>query len=160
MEKPQEGNQFPVILLAGAVVVLLVAGASYLLLHYTQGAAPGAERLPLGPDERTYAERIHFNDVQMSRAANFLNQEITFLSGVISNDGTRTIRDMEVRVEYRDSLNQVVLRETMHPLRALGSRPEPLPAGRSRRFQFGFEHIPEDWNRQYPEVRVTGLLLE
>jgi hypothetical protein len=93
----------------------------------------------------------------MARATNFLKQEFTYVAGTISNDGVQTIRAMEVAVEFRDDLNQVVLRETevLIPPNA-----EPLPAGQRRPFQITLEHIPAEWNQQYPSINVTGLTLE
>ncbi len=111
----------------------------------------------MGAAERAYAGQIHFQDQRMSRAANFLNQEVTFLFGTISNDGARAIREIEVSVEFRDQFNQVVLRDTR---RLLGPRAAPVGARQRREYQVGFEHVPNDWNRQYPTFRIGGLLLE
>lgn len=144
--------------LAGAGVVLLLLGGLYLLTRTaSSGGSQAPRRLPISAAEQAYAEEIHFLDLKMSRATNFLNQEVTFLFGVVSNDGKRTIRDMEVSVEFRDLLNQVVLREIHRPL---GPRAAPLLPGQRREFDLTFEHVPVDWNRRYPTIRVTGLLLE
>jgi hypothetical protein len=37
---------------------------------------------------------------------------------------------------------------------------EPLPAGQRRPFQITLEHIPAEWNQQYPSINLTGLTLE
>lgn len=155
---PEAKPRFPVTFLAGAVVVLGLLAGIYLWMRSLPAVAPQAEpRLPFTPVEQSYAERIHFQNLSMSRAENFLHQEVTYLTGEIANGGTRTILDLQVTIEYRDTLDQVILRETRRPL---GSRPVPLPGGRSREFQFGFEHIPDGWNHQVPIPRVTGLRLE
>jgi len=154
----EEKSNFPAALLAGSVVVLLSLGGVYLLTRNTKPSTSRVEEhLRLGPAEQAYTEHIHLRDLQMGRAANFLNQEVTFVFGALSNDGARAIRDIEVTVEFRDLLNQVVLRETRRPL---GRPAVPLPGGRGREFQLSFEHVPMDWNRQYPTLRVTGLVLE
>ncbi len=154
----EEKSGFPVALLVGFGVVLLLLGGIYLATRNSGPAeSPAEERLPFGPPGKAYGEHVHFRDLKMSRAANFLNQEVTFLFGVLSNDGARTIREIEVTIEFRDMLNQVVLRETR---RVFGQRVPPLPGGQSREFQLSFEHVPLDWNRQYPSIRITGLLLE
>ena len=93
----------------------------------------------------------------MSRAANLLNQEVTYVFGVLSNDGDRTIRELEVTIEFRDSLNQVVLRDTR---RFIGPRAKPVEPLRRREIEMTFDHVPDDWNRQYPSLRVTGLVLD
>ncbi len=151
-------SRVPLAFLAGLGVVLLLLGGVFLLTRVTRPTPSAArERLPMTPTQQAYARQIRFLDLKMSRAANFLNQEVTFVFGSVANDGPRAIREMEVTIEFRDPFNQVVLRDTRRPL---GARAAPLAAGQSREFQFNFEHVPSDWNRQSPVIRVTGLLLE
>ena len=154
----QEKKEFPVGFAVGVVVVLVLFGGLYLATRETGSPKAIVEQhLPLGPAERAYAQQIRFVDVKMSRAANFLNQEVTFVFGTLANDGGRTIRDIEVTLEFRDMFNQVVLRDTR---RLFGRRVAPLEGGKSREFQLTYEDIPDDWNRQYPSIRVAGLVLE
>ena len=115
------------------------------------------QRLPWGPTEQCYAKQIRFLEPKMGRAANFLNQEVTFIFGAVANDGPRAVREIGVTLEFRDVFSQVVLRDTR---RVLGPRSTPLASGQRRDFQFNFEHVPADWRRQYPSVRITGLLLD
>ena len=148
----------PMAFLAGLVVMGLLVGGVFLLTRGSKSSGPVVEKpLPLGAVEQTYANQIHFSDLKMSRAANFLNQEVTFLFGSVLNDGPRALHEIEVTIEFHDLFNQVVLRDTR---RVFGARSAPLAPGRRREFQFGFEHVPQDWNQQYPSIRVTGLLFE
>ena len=158
LQQPETKQGFGVALLVGAAIVALVLGGlAYLAHRQSIEAARGEQALPFGPTEQAYADRIHFLDLKMSRATNFLSQEFTFLYGVASNDGNRTIRQMDITVEFHDQLGQVVLRETQ---RIIGAKAEPLNGGFRRDFELTFEHMPDDWNRQYPTIRVTGLILE
>ena len=93
----------------------------------------------------------------MAHSTNFLNQEFTFIAGTLSNGGDRAIGALEVEIVFRDPFNQVVLRDTE---RLIGSAAQPLGAGQQRDFQVVLERLPSDWNRQYPSIRATGLLLE
>ena len=157
-EEPETKRGFGGALLVGAAIVAaLLGGLLWLAQRQSSEAARGEQALPFGPAEQAYAERIHFLDLKMSRATNFLSQEFTFLFGVVSNDGNRAIQGMEVTVEFRDQFDQVVLRDVQ---RILGAKAEPLNGGFRRDFELTFEHIPDDWNRQYPTIRVTGLVLE
>lgn len=153
-----EGNRFPVAFLAGVIVVFIVV-ASVVLLSRTShsGGSAVAEKLPFGPAEQAYAARIHFKDIQMARATNFLNQEFTYVAGTISNDGTQTIRQLEVTMEFHDPFNQVILRETRL---LIGANARPLTGGTLRDFQVSLDHVPAEWDQQYPAIRVTGLVLE
>jgi hypothetical protein len=149
---------FPAAFAMGVVIVLLLTGGLVWLTRVTQsrGARP-VGKLPFGPEEQAYAQHIHFQGGQMSQATNFLNQEFTYVAGTVSNDGSRALRALDVMFEFRDPFNQVVLRDPQRIL-ADGSL---LKAGESRDFQVTLgAHLPSEWNRQYPAIRVTGLLLE
>lgn len=153
-----ERSRFPVTLVAGAVVVLLLAAGVLLLSRLMQPRGPAAAaRLPFGTEEQAYAERIHFQDIEMSRATNFLNQEFTYVAGTISNDGGRTLAGLEITLEFHDPFNQVILREKQ---RVIGPAARPLSGGERRAFEVTLEHIPLEWNQQYPSIRVTGLVFQ
>ncbi len=152
-----QSRGFPLALLAGAGVILLLLGAFFLLSRGSRAPAPAASTaLPFGEAERAYAAQIKIADLQMSRAANMLNQEVTYLVGKVQNTGKRKARQIEVTVEYRDLINQLVLREKQ----SLLARSAPLVPGEQREFQLNFENVPNSWNRQYPAIRITGLQLE
>jgi hypothetical protein len=151
-----ERSRLAVLLIVGAVVVVLLAAGLILASRSLERRGPAAAaKLPFGPAEQAYAEQIHFQDIEMSRATNFLNQEFTYVTGAISNDGTRTLAGLEITIEFHDSFNQVILRQTQ---RVIGPAARPLPGGAQRAFQVTFEHIPSEWNQQYPSIRVTGLV--
>jgi hypothetical protein len=153
----EDKSRLPVALAAGAgVVLLLLAGLIFVTRSMrTHGSATEA-RLPFGSEEQAYAERIHFLDIQMARATNFLNQEFTYVGGTVSNDGTRTIRALEITLEFHDFMDQVVLRETQQ---LIGAATRPLEGGQRREFQVTLDHVPATWNQQYPSIRVSGLIL-
>jgi len=146
---------FPFAFAAGlAVVGLLLGGLWWLSANQPRMAA--AQPLPFGDAEKAYASRIKFTDIQMNRTANFLDQQVTAIFGFVENKGTRTIREMEVRLEFRNLLGQVVLRDER---RIFGPREGSLGGGRRSEFQFNFERIPEDWDRHVPQFTITGLHL-
>jgi hypothetical protein len=153
-----ERKRFPLAFLLGILVVgILFGGFALLTRHLRAPAQAAAVKLPFGPAEQAYAARIHFTDLQMARATNFLKQEFTYVAGTISNDGVQTIGAMQVAVEFHDDLNQVILRDTETLIPPKG---DALPAGQRRDFQITLEHIPAEWNHQYPSINVTGLILQ
>jgi hypothetical protein len=154
----EDKSRLPMALAAGTGVVLLLLAGLILVTRSMHTHGPAAEaKLPFGAAEQAYAERIHFLNVQMARATNFLNQEFTYVAGTISNDGTRTVRALEITLEFHDPLDQVVLRETQ---RLIGASTRPLEGGQRRDFQVTLDHVPATWNQQYPSIRVSGLILE
>src|SRR5208282_4978317 len=96
-----ERRRFPVAFLAGAIVVALLFGGFYVLTRILSSHAPAtAAKLPFAAAEQAYADRIHFSDLHMSRSTNMIKQEFTYVTGVMSNDGDRSIGAMEVTVEF------------------------------------------------------------
>jgi hypothetical protein len=154
----QEQTRFPYPLAAGVIVVLLLIGGVFLIMRFSHPAKPAAEQhLPFGPQEQAYAEHIHFLNLQLSQATNFLNQEFTYVNGEIANDGARTVRALEITLEFHDPFGQVILRESR---RVITPDAPALLGGQHRAFQVTLEHIPVEWNKQFPSIRVTGLVLE
>jgi hypothetical protein len=153
----QEGR-FPAAFVVGLVVVSLIVIVIMLATHSTHPTQPGRQpKLPYGAAEQGYAGNIHFQKLEMSESSNMLNQEFIYLNGVISNDGARTIQALETTIEFHDPFNQVILRETQRLISASG---QPLGPGKQRDFQVTFEHVPVEWNRQFPKIQVTGLVLQ
>jgi hypothetical protein len=155
----EERRRFPAALAAGAVVVLFVAGVIALVAHFISPARQAADvKLPFGAAEQAYAAQIHFQSLQLSHSTNLLNQEFTYVGGILSNDGPRAVDAVEVLVEFHDQFHQVILRETQRPIQRTD---EPLGVTKQREFQITIEQgIPPGWDQQYPSIRVTGLILE
>lgn len=156
MDDDKNKSDFPIAFLAGVAIVTIVVGGLVFLTPYGKRGAVVIPPLPMGSQEQSYGPKIRFAEFQMGRAQNLLNQETTYIAGKVFNYGDRAVREIEVTVEFRNAMNQVVLRDT---LRVIGSYGAPLDAGTSRDFQFTFEHVPVDWNVQVPSIRITGLLL-
>ena len=139
-----------------ATAIFLVAGVFYFWSGHASGPAapPAPARLPFGPAEQAYAPRIDIQNISLSRAENFLHQEVTVLSGDSTNRGERSLTGLELTIEFFDELHQVVLRESRQVL----SAPSPaLAPGEHRSFEISFEHIPSSWNLQQPSIRISGL---
>jgi|SRR5579862_8457327 hypothetical protein len=154
----QHRRDMPVMFIAGAIVVAICLAGLVFLIHISQpSGAVAAKQLPFGAAEQSYAEHIQFANIQMARAKNMLDQEFTYVGGTIENEGTQTVKAMDVLIEFRDPFNQVILRDTE---RLIGASTNPLGPSQPRDFQVTLEHIPEQWNQQYPSIRVTGLILQ
>ena len=157
-DQGSSSSRFYVALAAGAGIVVLLVAAGIFLSRGSGGGTSGQPApLPFGPAEQAYASQINFSALQLSQASNMLNQQFTYVVGTVSNAGNRTVRAIEVTVEFHDLVNQLVLRDTprlFHPVAT------PLAPGREREFQLTFEHVPASWNRQPPTIRITGLDLQ
>ena len=154
----REKSRVPIAFLAGLMIVLLVAGAIVLLSRSVHLAAPkAAMTMPFGPQEQAYSKRLQINDVHLARSSNLLNQQFTYVSGTLVNNGDRTITGVTMTVDFRDSDNKVALHDT-EPV--IVSTDTPVPAGESHAFQMTIEQYPETWNQQMPSVYVSGLVLK
>jgi hypothetical protein len=156
-DQPTERGPSRFALMVAAAAVVIVLAGFYLWPGRQSPSRGGAPEVhpPFGPEERAYAPKIKVENVALSRAENFLNQEVTIVAGDLVNTGERTLREVELTVEFYDDLNQIALRESRL---ALHSGTPPLAPGERRAFDVSFEHIPDSWNMQAPAVRVTGLL--
>jgi hypothetical protein len=140
-------------------------GAATIALALAIVMWPGAERrsasrtreshLPFGSAEQAYALKLQIENLALSRAENFLNQEVTTLAGRLINTGNLPLSNVELTVEFSDQLGQVVLRESRA---VFAAQTPPFAPGERRDFEVSFEHIPSSWNIQQPLVRVSGIL--
>ena len=156
-EQPPDRRPFNFALMVAAAAVVIVLGGFYLWPGRQSPSRGNAQQAhpPFGAEERAYAAKIVAENLALSRAENFLNQEVTILAGELVNTGDRSLREVELTVEFSDDMNQIALRESRL---VLASASPPLGPGERRAFDVSFEHIPTSWNTQQPAVRVTGLL--
>ena len=156
-ERPPDRGPFSFALMVAAAAVVIVVAGLYVWPGRQSPSRGGAQQVhpPFGPEERAYAATIKIENLALSRAENFLKQEVTILAGELVNTGDRALREVEITVEFADDMNQIALRESRL---AVTSAATPLGPGERRAFDVSFEHIPTSWNMQQPGVRVTGLL--
>jgi hypothetical protein len=147
----------PITFAVGAVVVLAIAGSLWFLFAPLQNklrpVGQGAAT-KMSDAEQEYAKNLRFENLVLSRAENFLHQEVTTLKGEVVNGGKQPVQGLFLTLEFSDDLNQVVLRETRG---VLGTPPVPLAPGERRGFEISFEHVPSSWNRQQPALHVAAL---
>lgn len=167
-DPPPKRTPFRFALLAGAAVALVLVAAlllpsSILLNPWFHGSpstsdkrhlTPGGVQQFFGPAEQAYAPHLQIENIAMSKAENFLNQEVTTLTGEVVNSGDRTLLGLELTVEFYDTLHQVILRESRS---VLDPAAVPFAPGARREFEISFEHLPPSWNFEQPVIRVSAL---
>jgi hypothetical protein len=157
-EPEAERKRFSFALGVAAAAVVIVLAGFYLWPGRQSPSRGGAQEVhpPFGSTERAYASKIQFENLALSRAENFLHQEVTTLSGELINAGDRGLSEVEVTVEFYDQLDQIALRESHLVVNSINPLVAPLER---RTIEVSFEHIPNSWNMQMPVVRVSGLRL-
>jgi hypothetical protein len=139
-----------------AAAILLSLWFLFEPLQMRKASVPETMVVKMNPAEQDYARKIELGNIAMSRAENFLHQEVTTLTGELYNSGTERVLGLTLTAEFSDDMNQIVLRETRN---VLGSPQPALAPGERRLFEISFEHMPNSWNMQSPIVRVTHLQL-
>ena len=151
----EDRSRLPVAFLVGIVIVAMLVGAALLVSRYSKPAESEDDKpLPMGPAETAYAPQIRFLEPKMSRAANFLNQEVTYVFCTVENSGNRKLHQIEITLEFHDPFQQVILRDKQRLF--LSTAPPFLP-GQQRDVQIPYEHIPPQWDMVFPTIKVTGL---
>lgn len=146
--------------IAGGVVVLLVA----ILV------ALGTRHRPVNPSEpqplAPYAGSLTLSGLAMSESTSLSGGKSTFLDGHLANKGSGTVTAVTVQVFFRNDEGMPPHLETL-PVALVRTREpyvdtqpisaDPLKPGDVRDFRLIFESIPDNWNTQLPEVRITGV---
>ena len=153
-----DSNWRPILLGIGLVVVVVAIIALFLRSQPKVPAAP-----------HPYAANLKLSNAKMSAAENFVGATVTYLDGTVTNAGDKTVTHAMVRVNFKDSLGQLVQGEDvpLHVLQTSGPYPDavdlsasPLAPGQSKPFRLTFEHATADWNHEYPELQVTDVSLK
>jgi Protein of unknown function (DUF3426) len=142
-----EDRSTPVLIVIALALLVTVIGGLVLLRHDVSHSAPAAP--PMDAEEKAYLAQITAAEVHMTAAENFLGGTVIYLNARVTNHGTRPVRRLTLKLEFHDTLEQVVLRETAHPITP---RIPALKPGETRAFQVAFEHIPVDWNQAAPVI--------
>ena len=113
-----------------------------------------------------YVKNLKLSDFKLSQAENFVGANVTYLEGKITNAGNKTVTGAQVRVIFKNSLDEVSQSETL-PLMIITARQpyidtadlhsQPLKPGDSRDFRLTFEHVTADWNGAMPEVAIQTV---
>jgi hypothetical protein len=153
----RDSNRIPI--LVGMVLVIVVVG---IIVLFSRGQSKGSAA------PHPYAANLKISDLKMSAAENFVGATVTYLDGTVTNTGDKTVTHATVHVLFKDSLGQIAQAEDvpLHVLQTGGPYPDavdlstsPLAPGQSKPFRLTFEHVTEEWNHEFPELRVMDVSL-
>jgi hypothetical protein len=149
-------------LIIAIVIVVLIGGA--LLAAFLLREPPKVAKTA-----SPYLASLKLSDFKMSAAENFIGATVSYIDGSITNGGDKTVTHAVVEVVFKDEMGQVAQQEEvpLQVIRTNGAYPEPvdvsvspLAPGQSQPFRLTFDHISAQWNRQYPEIRVTDVAVK
>jgi hypothetical protein len=148
------------------IIVIAVAGviAAMLAIAFLLREPPKPVKA-LSP----YVASLKFSDFKMSAAENFVGATVSYMDGKVANAGDKTVTHLVVEVTFKDEIGQLAQRENVpvRLLRTSGPYPEavdlsvsPLAPGQTQPFRLTFDSISQQWNHQYPEIRVTDVAVK
>lgn len=145
-----------IIVVAVVAVIAVMVGMAFLLREPPKTVKPASP----------YIADLKLSDFKMSAAENFIGATVNYIDGTIANTGNQTVTQAMVEITFKDSMGQVAQQEEM-PLRVIrnnGAYTEPvdlasapLGPGQSEPYRLTFDSISAQWNRQYPDIRVTDV---
>jgi len=86
-----------------------------------------------------------------------LKTEITYVDGMISNSGNRSIAEIEMLLAFHDLSGKTMFHDAR---RLYGKGAIPLAPGEKRDFELAFENVPDGWDQRPPAITITGLQLK
>src|SRR5215472_14021633 len=111
-----ERSKPPILTIVIAAVVLVAIAISIWMVLNNPAKPIGLIELnapaKMNAQEQAYAKTMRIENIALSRAENFIHQEVTILKADIVNDGPRSVQKLFVTVEFFDDMRQIVLRET------------------------------------------------
>lgn len=147
-------------IVSGLVVLGLVLA---LILTGRHGGT--AQRNQLQPED-AYAASLQLSNLTMSESTSLSGGKSTFLDGTIRNTGQETVSGVTVQVVFANDEAMPPRVETT-PLMLIRTREPyvdtqtvsaaPIRPGESREFRLIFESLPQNWNTQLPQIRVTHV---
>ena len=150
-------------LIIGIAVVVVIGGAlaaAFLLREPPKIAKPPSP----------YIASLKLSDFKMSAAENFVGHTVSYIDGSITNTSDKTVTHVVVEVVFQDSMGQLAQREPEVPLQVVRTNGaylepvdlsvSPLAPGQTQPFRLTFDSISAQWNRNYPEIRVTDVTVK
>jgi hypothetical protein len=156
----QKGNWVP--LLVGLLAVVAAVGA---ILFFSRHQ-PATTQQP-----NPYAQKLQLSAIKLSAAENYVGGTVTYLDFNITNTGEKTLLGADVHAEFKDTMGQVVQKETLplHMLveNQLAGYPDlvdmsraPIGPGQTKTVRLTLEHISDQWNQSYPQMELVNLKLK
>jgi hypothetical protein len=162
-QRPEREARSPVPWIVSAIGVVGVLVGLIVMAHRPAQTSPGgAGMAPADP----YAASLTIGNLQMSQSGSMAGGQNTYIDGQITNKGQQTVTAITVQVGFTGFTGQLVGKPAM-PLALIRTREPyvdtqpvqaaPILPGQTRDFRLIFDNVPQDWNQNYPEVRVIKV---
>ena len=137
------------------VGLLVILGASFLLLLDRASHRPPPPPAPLTPEAKAYVHNLQLMDVDMQKHESYMKQAVVEITGKIGNNGTRALRVVAINCVFYDPYGQLVLRERV-PI--VSQKIGGLAPGEIKNFRLAFDDIPDSWNQALPQLVIAQIV--
>ncbi len=108
-------------------------------------------------EAKEYLKSLELSEFEMKGAESFGGQQLVEITGKISNQGARALRQVELRCIFTDPYGQEVFRD-----KVLIVRPDRggLKPGETKPYRLAFDTVPKTWNQAPPHMVMAGVVFE
>lgn len=149
-------------MIVGLVLVILVVAGIAIVGRNGANSAKAVD---------PYASKLQLGDIKLSASDNFVGATVTYMDFDLTNTGTQTLAGGQVEASFKNTMGQIVQKETL-PLNVLtsnqlGGYPDltslsmsPIAPGQTKTIRLTLEHVSSDWNQSYPDIQFINLKLK
>jgi hypothetical protein len=123
-----------------------------LLLVGCGGQAPPPE---LTQEAKAYVKNLQLSDVEMKATESYMGSQLVEILGKITNNGDRTLRQVDLNCVFYDPYSQVVLRQRVSIVRTKTGELKPRE---TKSFRLPFDSLPQSWNQTMPQMVIAGIV--
>jgi hypothetical protein len=141
----------PLLSLAAVAAALAVAA----LAGCDSSPKQAAKSAPT-PEEAAYLQNIKITPGRVEAAQNFLQHTVTTIYGTVTNNGKKSVRQLEISLTFSDIEGKPIEQKSATPI---GDGDPPLKPGETREFHVSFDEVPAVWNQAAPQVAPARVVL-
>lgn len=93
---------------------------------------------------------------RVEAAQNFLQHTVTTIHGTVANNGSKSVRYLEISLTFSDIEGKPVQQKTAA---AISRHDPPLKPGETRPFHVSFDEVPALWNQASPQIAPARVIL-
>jgi hypothetical protein len=162
-EQQKPSNPILLFIMAG-LVILLAGGIAYYVHRQRENPSKSKTAAIVVPGLLTagdanfeyYKTRVRIQNVGASLGISLSNSRTAFISGILLNDGDRTLEAVQLHIILYDVQGKVSKERTAFILRP-GPGLHPLMPLEKRSFDIGVDSVERNWNPKLISYEITGL---
>ncbi len=131
-------------------ILALIGGLVYL----SRPVPPQPQSASASPQAKAYVSHLRLSEVTMQAAENFLKQRVVEVQGKISNEGSQTLRSVDIYCLFYSIDGREIYRERVS---ILGAKGAPLQPNETRSFRLPFDTLPDGWNQAVPHMVIAQI---